>query len=236
MVNSYFEFRQFCVAQGNCGMKVSTDACIQGAWTPLPDKPCRILDIGTGTGLLSLMVAQRAPGAVVDAVEIDAAAAQQAKENIAASPFADRIAVYHTDARNWQPQSRYDVLICNPPFFNNSLTGPAAARNLARHGLMLQQADLIRIFERVLKPDGYASVLWPAAEGELFTKLAAQEGWTPRTQLSIKDTDDARIKRIIRIYARNVPAAQSAVLTIKESTGQYTSVFKDLLASFYLHL
>jgi tRNA1Val (adenine37-N6)-methyltransferase len=148
MANSYFDFKQFRIEQGNCGMKVSTDACIQGAWTPVPHGACRILDAGAGTGLLSLMLAQRAPEVMIDALEIDEAAAIQAGENISASAFADRIHIHHQDVRSFQPEDQYDLIICNPPFFINSLNSPEAARNLARHNHTLQQKDLLDLFDK----------------------------------------------------------------------------------------
>ena len=109
-------------------MKVSTDACIQGAWTPVTDNVKHVLDIGTGTGLLSLMLAQRYSNITIDAIEIDADACGQAKENIAASPWADRIKLTEIDINDYAPAQRYDMIICNPPFFLNTLLGSAPSR------------------------------------------------------------------------------------------------------------
>ena len=236
MANSYFDFKQFRIEQGNCGMKVSTDACIQGAWTPVPDGPCRMLDVGAGTGLLSLMLAQRAPEARIDALEIDAAAATQAAENSAASPFADRIRIHQQDVRTFEPKEPYDLILCNPPFFINSLNSPEAARNLARHNDTLQQADLLRLFERTLKANGLAAVLLPFAESNLFTVLAAQHGWFLHQMLSIKDHEAAKVKRVVSVFARIAMPVQQDVLIIKNAAGDYTPQFRKLMAPFYLHL
>src|SRR5437763_1278410 len=115
MSQSYFQFKQFTIHQDHCAMKVSTSACIQGAWTPIPDNAGSALDVGTGTGLLSLMLAQRAPQLSIDSIEIDAIAAAQANENVHQSPFADHIHLMQCDAKEYNPEKKYDLIICNPP-------------------------------------------------------------------------------------------------------------------------
>eukprot|EP01136_Pigoraptor_vietnamica_P012822 Opistho-1_new@53158 len=117
MSNHYFQFKQFTIHQDKCAMKVSTDACIQGAWTPIANDVVHVLDIGTGTGLLSLMLAQRNSNIHIDAIELDADAARQAQENISASPWADRVDVMQGDVTAYQFAKQYDMVICNPPFF-----------------------------------------------------------------------------------------------------------------------
>src|SRR5688500_11779251 len=129
MANQYFQFKQFSIQQDRCAMKVSTDACIQGAWTPIADNVKDVLDIGAGTGLLSLMLAQRNYDIRIDAVELDVEAAQQAKENVASSPWKDRVEVIQADVTQHSFTKLYDMVICNPPFFNNSLLGDTDTRN-----------------------------------------------------------------------------------------------------------
>ncbi len=236
MANSWFAFKQFRIEQGNCGMKVSTDACIQGAWTPVSQGSCRIFDLGAGTGLLSLMMAQRAPEALIDALEIDEAAAAQALENVQLSPFAERICIHNADARTWMPEMHYDVVICNPPFFINSLEGPEAARNLARHNGTLQQQDMVQFFDRVLRPDGYAAVLLPLQEDVLFRKLMEQHSWHAAQSLAVKDHAAAAVKRKITIYRRGPQVEVAKMLIIKNQHGSYTDAFAELLRPFYLHL
>ena len=132
MGNQYFQFKRFTVQQAGSAMKVCTDACIQGAFTAayireqLPGAS-PVLDIGAGTGLLSLMLAQSGNG-TIDAVELDAAAAQQAAENFAASPWSERLRVFHTDIAHFNPAQRYPFIITNPPFFDNDLQGPHQRR------------------------------------------------------------------------------------------------------------
>src|SRR5262245_25570320 len=123
MSNTFFQFKQFRIEQDKCAMKVSTDACIQGAWTPIEENVRNVLDIGTGTGLLSLMLAQRKPGIRIEAIEIEEQAYKQAAENVAYSPWAEQIHVIPGDVRNDSLNRKFDLIVCNPPFFQNSLLG-----------------------------------------------------------------------------------------------------------------
>lgn len=236
MGQPFFEFKQFRIAQEACGMKVTTDACIQGAWTPVPQGTIRVLDVGTGTGLLSLMIAQRAPDALIDGLEIEEGAAAQALANCAASPFGHQVTIFHLDARNWSSTAQYDLLICNPPFFSNSLTSPEYTRNLARHDDSLRQADLIALFDRFLQPEGIASIMLPVSELVHFDQQASKAGWSASLSLEVRDRADARIKRMIRIYRRGSHAPISKELIIKQIDGSYTAEFGALMAPYYLHL
>lgn len=176
MSNHYFQFKQFTIHQDKCAMKVSTDACIQGAWTPIANDVVDVLDIGTGTGLLSLMLAQRNSSIHIDAIELDADAAIQAKENASASPWADRVQMMQGDVTTHQFTKQYDMVICNPPFFNNSLLGDDAQRNSVRHTISLSYDALLAVLQNVLKPTGYAAVLLPAAEHEIWQNLLLKNG------------------------------------------------------------
>lgn len=216
-------------------MKVSTDACIQGAWTPLPAGAFRVLDIGAGTGLLSLMIAQRQPYAMIDAIEIDAEAAAQAAENVAQSPFAQRIQVHHADARGFVSSHQYHLIICNPPFFKDSLHGPHSKRNAARHNIHLQQNDILEIAERHLASDGYLSLLWPTPEMEQWIQLSEEAGWEACASIEIKDRENTRVHRRLALFSRRCIPESEETLVIKNEEG-YTEAFKQLLGPFYLHL
>lgn len=237
MSNPYFQFKQFIVHQDSCAMKVSTDACIQGAWTPVPSCVCNVLDVGAGTGLLSLMMAQRIPHAQIDAIEQAEPAAVQAIENAAQSPFARRIRVVQGDAAIWTSKQQYDLIICNPPFFKNSLTGPDAERNAARHLDTLNMQSLLRILLRNLAADGSASVMWPVQEHEHFVQLAIVSGIYLQQVLCVQDNMFGRIIRIVGLYSK-VRCIQPVIdsLVIKDNDGGYTSAFRNLLTPFYLHL
>ena len=167
-------------------MKVCTDACVLGAWAdvgPPNSTSTYLLDIGTGTGLLALMAAQRNPSAVFDAVELDEAAAGQAAENVATSPFADRVRVWQTAIQAYRPPADvpgavYDHILTNPPFYVNSLRSPSGAVNRALHADELPFADLVAAVARLLKPGGTWSVLLPPPEAVLLNQLAGASGGT----------------------------------------------------------
>jgi tRNA1Val (adenine37-N6)-methyltransferase len=235
MSNSYFRFKQFTIEQDRCAMKVSTDACIQGAWTPIATDAKHVLDIGAGTGLLSLMIAQRAPQVSIDALEMDAETAAQASDNAAASAFADRIHVTQVDATKWQPAMSYDLIICNPPFFQNALKGPDAARNQARHSGALDMPALIELTQ-CLAPNGIASFLWPRAEHDIFVEKANAAGLYLIAQLNIRHLVRSVVSRVVGIYSRMPSSPVIENLVIKDETDNYTEQFIKLLSPFYLNL
>lgn len=236
MSNQYFQFKQFRIEQDKCAMKVSTDACIQGAWTPIYDHVRYVLDIGTGTGLLSLMLAQRNAQVAIDAVELDEQAAAQAKENAVASPFDERINVIHGDAKEYKAERQYDLIICNPPFFQNSLLGDNDKRNRARHTLSFSYADLLHICEANLSEIGYASVLMPYSEYAYWKKLVQSKGWFLAETLLIQPRKEIKTNRAVSVISRNNLNAEIHTLTIYEQAGVYTETFKQLLGPFYLFL
>lgn len=236
MSNSYFQFKQFRVAQEHCAMKVSTDACIQGAWTPVGEPVQTILDIGAGTGLLSLMLAQRAAAATVHGVEADAGAAMQAIANAADSPFSERIQLWHDDARTFDRGMRYDMIVCNPPFFINSLQSPEARRNQARHTVSFTQEDMFHALERLLQPQGYASVLLPVREHDTWAQLLRRRGWSVNRVLKVRPFAAQEPNRIVSLCSRLETELLEDELVIYDSSKTYTEEFKRLMQAFYLYL
>ncbi|MBS1645372.1 MAG: methyltransferase [Bacteroidetes bacterium] len=237
MSNTWFQFKEFGIEQDRCGMKVSTDACILGAWAPIAADFRRALDIGTGTGLLALMLAQRGVQLKIDALELNDAAAEQARENVGRSPFVGQVMVHNTDVFQWQFMAKYDMIICNPPFFQNSLKGPDDARNAARHADTLSPLGLASIIKEHLAPDGLACVLWPVKEHELFKQAAFSLGLFLQKQLHICDRDRNKVGRIIGCFGSRFHAEiVTEHLVIKTETGAYTSAFQELLQAFYLKL
>lgn len=236
MSNSYFQFKQFTVHQEHCAMKVSTDACIQGAWTSVEPSVSKVLDIGAGTGLLSLMLAQRFDHIDIDAVELDKDAAEQAKENIKNTPWSNRIGLYHSDIKSYRSGQLYDMIICNPPFFQNSLQSDKMNRNMARHTDSLSYKDLLMSFDRLLTSDGYASVMLPVAEFEIWENLLHENDWSVFTKLLVKPRAEQKHNRVISLCKRGaVSNVQSQELCIYDTDG-YTNEFTQLLAPFYLKL
>ena len=237
MSNPYFQFKQFRIAQDKCAMKITTDACIQGTWTPIHKTVNKVLDIGAGTGLLSLMLAQRDIDITIDAIEIDAEAAAQAADNINASPWKERIDIYEGDIRSFTPAHKYDLIITNPPFFNNSLLSDKSSINAARHTQGLPYEDLQSAISRLLHEDGYYSVLLPYAEYQLWKEMQMSQGWQECGSLSVSHRPGAAVKRVVGLFSK-WPATEviKEQLVIKDEAQQYTAEFIQLLAPFYLDL
>lgn len=236
MSNSYFKFKQFTVEQGKCAMKVSTDACIQGAWTPIESRVNSVLDIGAGTGLLSLMLAQRNANISIDAVELDVDAISQAQENISNSPWNDRVQVRHADVKEYNVDKHYDMIICNPPFFQNSLQGDKANRNMARHNDSLSYKDLLTSIDRLLHKDGYASIMLPVSEFKIWEDLLLESGWFVAYKLLVKPRQELKHNRVIGICQKRHPLnTHEEELCIYTDNG-YTDKFSLLMAPFYLKL
>lgn len=230
-------------------MKVCTDACILGAYSDVGMNTVSnasagrvecILDIGTGTGLLALMAAQRNPTAVVDAVEIDDDAFEQATENVANSPFAGRVNVLHTRIQEFSAVRRvdallYDRILTNPPFYINHLRSPDAAVNRALHSGELPFWDLVVSVVRLMKPTGQWWILLPPYETEKLTELAAGVGLLPFRRLFIRHHTQKSVFRVVTGFSFDKMPLVNQTLDICELDGQtYTSEFRALLQDFYL--
>ncbi len=235
MSNVYFRFKQFTINQDRCAMKVSTDACIAGAWMDLPPGTKRVLDIGTGTGLLALMLAQKNPGIIIDAIELDAEAAAQAKENVSSSPWADRINIIQADATIYPYTHTYGFVISNPPFFNNSLLSNIDRRNMARHTVSLSFQSLFDILNKCLNEVGVASVLLPCTEHAQWEKLLQDNNWYIEKKLLIHPHDHKAANRVVSISSRNSNiTCTEEHLYIRNPKGDYTDTFKQLMYPYYL--
>ncbi|MGW8123048.1 tRNA1(Val) (adenine(37)-N6)-methyltransferase [Roseivirga echinicomitans] len=238
MANSFFQFKQFRIEQGNCGMKVTTEGCILGALPTSSDsKPLRILDIGTGTGLLALMKAQQT-AAQIDAIEIDEAAFTQAKANFENSPWSNRLTAIHTDLLAFEPNLCYDQIICNPPFFQDNQLGSDSQKNKAIHNANLSFDDLASSIAQLLKPTtGIASVLYPDYEMGVFSQKMEERGFYIIEDIQIHNQVCKPIFRRVKSFSRAKPSSQkSETFIIKANNGGYTEQFVRLLKDFYLHL
>lgn len=239
MANDYFQFQQFRIEQSQCAMKVSTDGCLLGAAVDLRNAT-RLLDIGTGTGLLALMAAQRHPTVEIEALEIDPAAAAQAAANAAASPWACRVRVQAQSLAEYaaaQP-APFSHVVCNPPFFRESLPSFTAARRLARHAgtSSLSFEALAAFTAELLLPAGTLTVLLPPPEMAHFEAVAHQAGLSLRARLAVRHRPGGRVTRHISRFGRPAPAAvDEAELLIHADGGPaYSAEFRALLAGFYL--
>ncbi len=231
-----FRCKQFIIEQDRCAMKVGTDGMLLGAWTPIAGA-ARILDIGTGTGLIALMLAQRIPEAQIDAVEIDPMAAQQARENVAASAFASRIEV-RAGAIQAQPTDvRYDLIVSNPPFFTAGVLPTDAARRQARHAQSLDLDTLLQQTLQRLAHDGRACFIFPAEQQPRWEATAHRYGLHPQRRLVVRPTPHKVPHRMLMVWAlapsRSVADAE---LVIRASPSQpYTEAYRALTRAFYLN-
>lgn len=240
MANSYFQFKQFRIEQGACAMKVCTDACVLGAVAAVAGA-ARILDIGTGTGLLALMAAQRNPTATIEAVELDEAAATQAAANFAASPWAARLRLHAQPLAQLAASSPrpFDHIICNPPFFRHALRSPDVRRTTARHAAAdtLSFAELARFAADFLTPAGRLTVLLPPPEMLELEQEAAAAGLFPAIRLVLHHRATSKPLRHIVEFGRQLTVMQERELPLHESDSEaYTAWFREQLGPFYLAL
>lgn len=224
-------------------MKVTTDACLfGGSIPPAPSGGGRIyhaLDIGTGTGLLSLMVAQLHSNATIDAIEIDERAAAQAKENIEASPWKERINIICADARNYPFSKKYNIIFSNPPFYEDELKSDDPVKNIARHGEALALKDILSIIENNLAHDGIFSLLLPYKRYAAIQNLFIQSTFELTSIFFVKQSPLHNYFRMIfqgRFRTGEMIETEINEITICDEKGEYTPSFAKLLQPFYLKL
>lgn len=219
-------------------MKVCTDACLFGALVAgnMRDKK-NVLDIGTGTGLLSLMYAQKNAGAQIDAVEIDKDAFGQAEENIKTSGWQERIRIFHQSIQDFsrQKEASYDLVISNPPFFENDMVSPNAQRNKALHASELTLKELVKTVSGLLKKDGVFCVLLPYARMQYFMGQTQVEKLHPVRQYLVRQTDKHGFFRCVLMLSKTGTETLSEAFPIK-TNGAYSLRFTELLQDYYLHL
>ncbi len=218
-------------------MKISTDACLFGAFVDVPDVQS-ILDIGTGTGLLALMLAQK-NNAAIDAVEIDDAAFQQAPKNSFSSPWKDRITVYHADISEWAKKSRqkFDLIISNPPFFSNHYKSEKEERNLAKHTDSLTQKGLLNVVLQLLnKNTGIFYLMLPPKEMESFIALAFSKKLFSVKKILIRNFKGSKVFRIISSFSFSPSDLETDEIIIWDSKEKYSTRFMELLHPYYLYL
>lgn len=237
MPNSYFMFKQFIVQQDRCAMKVCTDSCILGAWfaEKIP-RYASILDVGSGTGLLMLMLAQKTVGPV-DGIEIDLPAFTQLKENISASKWNDRMTAFPGDVRSWSFAEKYDFIIANPPFYEANLMSDSPGKNIAKHGRELNLEELIQVIERNLKPSGNFGVLLPFSRGDYFEELALRQHFYVMEKLHIRQTPDHDFFRtIIQFSLHDEGEPGIFEMSIQDEKKEYSPEFRELIKDYYLNL
>ncbi|WP_086982226.1 tRNA1(Val) (adenine(37)-N6)-methyltransferase [Vibrio aphrogenes] len=229
-----FHLKQFSIYGGQSGMAVSTDGIVLGAWAGITEHS-RILDIGTGTGLLSLMCAQRTQHATITALDIDDDAIQAASINIQNSPWSSRITLEHIAVQAFTPPETFDHIICNPPYFNSGVTSNWQARATARHTHNLSHLELLTACQRLLKHEGGASFILPNAEGVEFIAMAQQQGWFVEQLCQVNTTQRKPAYRLLFTLVRYPTETQQTQLTIRQDN-HYTAEFINLTRDFYLKM
>lgn len=233
-----FRFKQFKICQSHSAMKVGTDGVLLGAWVELLGKEHTILDVGTGTGLIALMVAQRTVGwgATIDAVEVETAAAKEAKENAAASPWADRVKVENIDFQTFALHStvKYDLIVSNPPYFNGTYKSQDQERTAARHSELLNSDDLLSGVTRILAFEGRFAAIFPYQTAAIFIAKAVSYGLFCNRIIEIYSKPSSGIKRVMADFSFIKGHLFTQRLTILGADGEYSDDLRDLTSSFYL--
>ena len=233
MGNSWFQFQQFRINQDRCAMKISTDAILLGSLAAA-NGPARILDIGTGTGVIALMLAQRFGEAMVSAVELDEIAAGQAEENFRESQFATRLSLIQGKFQDFPEAGKFDLIVSNPPFFPEHLKSQDPKRNQALHTDTLSFSDLIQKTSRMLSGLGTFWVILPPRQMQDFEVLAKQSGLFRFRKVTVRDSSSKTPYREVGGFSFSKAELQSRALILKEETGGYTADYANLLSGFLL--
>ena len=238
-----FTFKQFQVNQDRCAMKIGTDGVLLGAWTPLINNPFNVLDIGAGTGILSLMLAQRSNAApnnvgIIDAIEIDEDAYEQCVENFEASPWGDKLFCFHAGLDEFvdEPEDEYDLIISNPPFYTDDYKTDNTSRDLARFEDALPFEELIEAAAILLSDNGIFSVIIPFKEEERFVSLCKELDLFPLKITRVKGTPTSEIKRSLLAFCRMEQTPLIDELVIEISRHNYTPEYIELTKEFYLKM
>ena len=233
MANSWFQFQQFRVNQDNCAMKISTDAVMLGALADAAS-PREILDVGTGTGVIALMLAQRFPEAKIQTVEIDPLAASQALDNFRSNAFSERMQLWEGRFQDFQTQEKYDLIVSNPPYFPDHLKSPDVQRNMALHTDELSFQDLLGKVVQLLKEEGQFWLILPPRQMQDFQQEAAQYGLFLDIKFTLQDKPGKRILREICAFARNQTDVEVTAIFIKNEGGTPHKSYAGLVRGFLL--
>lgn len=236
MSNSYFSFKKFTIYHDKCAMKVGTDGVLLGAWTPT-NNAMRILDVGAGTGLISLQLAQRNSMAKIIAIEIDAMAAEQAKDNVARSPWAERIKIVCCDFKDYQSENRFDLIVSNPPYFIDATKCPADERNMARHTGNLNYELLFSKSAHLLNGKGLLSIIVPTE----MEKHVLDAAWNNKLYLqhrtNVYTKPGKTCRRLLLCFGfSNTKWETTDDLFIESKQGGYTTEYINLTKDFYLKM
>jgi tRNA1Val (adenine37-N6)-methyltransferase len=235
MGNSWFQFQQFRIHQDRCAMKISTDAVLLGALADA-DSPFSILDIGTGTGVIALMLAQRFENAAVTAVELDEDAARQAAENFRESPFAGRLRVAKLRFQDFQEDLRFDLIVSNPPYFPDHLKSKDARRNQALHTDALSFEELLQKAVKLLKKTGQIWIILPPRQMVDFLEVAQRQGLSPRQRILIRDSMGKPVIREVAglSFFSGIQQEERTEICLKTADGSFSEAYSGLISGFLL--
>jgi len=234
-----FQFKQFSVEQDRTAMKIGTDGVLLGAWTSIENNPFSILDIGTGTGIIALMLAQRSSAEQIDALEIDEDAYEQATDNFENSPWNDRLFCFHAGLDEFveEPEDEYDLIVSNPPFYSEDYKSSNDKRDLARFQDAMPFEDLIEAAALLLSENGIFSVIIPFKEESTFLALANEYELFPLQLTRVKGTPTSEIKRSLLAFSRNeITNFPIDELIIETARHIYTPEYIALTKDFYLKM
>lgn len=232
---SKFRFKQFQVSQAKSAMKIGTDGVLLGAWAD-HSNPTFILDIGTGTGLIALMLAQRFSQAKIEAVEIEKQAFLEAEENFTNSPFANRLNALHLDFNQFQSTKRYDLIVSNPPFFENSLLASSEERSTARHTHTLPFSQLLNKSNDLLSKHGRLAVVLPSDAEKTFITEACRIGLHCNLICRVKGREELPAKRIMMTFSSEPGLLTETELVVEKDRHVYTDEYVALTRDFYLKM
>ncbi|MBK4716605.1 MULTISPECIES: tRNA(1)(Val) (adenine(37)-N(6))-methyltransferase TrmN [Tenebrionibacter/Tenebrionicola group] len=233
-----FTFKRFFVAHDRCAMKVGTDSILLGAWAPVAGVQ-RVLDIGTGCGLVALMLAQRTGEQTqIDAVELDAQAAEQARVNAEASPWSQRVSVYHADIREWAARQtmRYQLIVSNPPYYPPGVACASKQREQARYTTTLDHAALLSCAAQLITEEGFFCLVLPEQTGQQFIAMAAGQGWHCRFRTDVADNDMRPPHRVLLGFSPQPGECFTERLAIRSGDREYSEAWRGLTQDFYLFM
>lgn len=238
MSKTPFKFKEFSVNQDQCAMKIGTDGVLLGAWTSIESHPFSILDIGAGTGILSLMMAQRSNAELIDALEIDERAYEQCVENFEDSPWGDRLFCYHADLAEFteEIEDTYDLIISNPPFYSEDFKSKNRQRDLARFSDAMPFDHLINNASKLLSNTGKLSVIIPYKEEDSFIALATKDKLHVNKILRVRGNSQSELKRSLLEFSFNESEIEQTELTIETARHEYTEDYTNLTKDFYLKM